>query len=37
MMNNEDENQTELLAVHEIARFLKVPVSWVYRHSFQRE
>jgi hypothetical protein len=36
-MNNGDENHTELLTVQEIARLLKVPVSWVYRHSFQRE
>jgi len=28
-MNNGDENHTELLTVHEVARFLKVPVSWV--------
>jgi len=36
-MNDRDENHTELLTVHEITRLLKVPVSWVYGHSFQRE
>ena len=36
-MNNGDENHTELLTVHEIARLLKVPVSCVHGHSFQRE
>jgi hypothetical protein len=29
VMNNGDANHTELLTVHEIARLLKVPVSWV--------
>jgi len=29
-MNNGEENHTELLTVIEIARLLKVPVSWVY-------
>jgi len=37
VMNNGDESQTELLTVHGIATLLKVPVSWVYEHSFQRE
>ncbi len=36
-MNNGDENHTELLTVHEITRLLKVPVSCVHGHSFQRE
>ena len=36
-MNNGDESQTELLTVHGIATLLKVPVSWVYGHSFRRE
>jgi hypothetical protein len=36
-MNNGDENDTELLTVREIARLLKVPVSWVHGHSFRRE
>jgi len=27
-MNDGDENLTEFLTVHEIARLLKVPVSW---------
>jgi excisionase family DNA binding protein len=36
VMNNGDENHTELLTVHEIARFLKVPVSWVYGHTRKR-
>ena len=35
-MNNGDENNTELLTVHEIARLLKVPVSWVYGHTRKR-
>ncbi len=35
-MNNGDENHTELLTVHEIARLLKVPVSWVYAHTRKR-
>ena len=32
-MNNGDENHTELLTVHEIARLLKLPVSWVWAHE----
>jgi len=36
VLNNGDENRTELLAVHEIARLLKVPVSWVYGHTRKR-
>jgi excisionase family DNA binding protein len=36
VMNNEDANHTELLTVHEIARLLKVPVSWVYGHTRKR-
>jgi len=35
-MNNGDENHAELLTVHEIARLLKVPVSWVYGHTRKR-
>lgn len=35
-MNNGDENHAELLTVHEIARLLKVPVSWVYRQTRKR-
>jgi excisionase family DNA binding protein len=36
VMNTGDENHTELLTVHEIARLLKVPVSWVYGHTRKR-
>jgi hypothetical protein len=36
-MNNGDENPTELLTVHDIARLLKVAVSSVHGHSFRRE
>jgi len=36
-MNNGDGNHTELLTVHEITRLLKVPVSYLYGHAFQRE
>ncbi len=35
VMNNGDGNHTELLAVHEITRLLKVPVSCVHGHSFR--
>ena len=35
-MNNGDENHTELLTVQEIAKLLKVPVSWVYGHTRKR-
>lgn len=37
VMNNGDENHTELSTVHEIAELLAMPVSWVCGHSFQRE
>jgi hypothetical protein len=36
-MNGGDGNHTELLTVREIARLLKVSVSWVHGHSFRRE
>ena len=36
-MNNGDENHTELLAVHEITRLLKVPVYCVHGQCFRRE
>jgi hypothetical protein len=35
-MNNGDEYNTELLTVHEIARLLKVPVSWLHGHTNAR-
>ena len=35
-MNNGDENHTELLTVQEIAKLLKVPVSWVYGYTRKR-
>ena len=37
VMNNRDENHTELLTVHEITKLLTMPVSWAYGHSFRRE
>ncbi|MGA8088531.1 MAG: ankyrin repeat domain-containing protein, partial [Terracidiphilus sp.] len=36
VMNNGDENHTELLTVQETAKLLKVPVSWVYGHTRKR-
>lgn len=35
-MNSGEENHTEVLTVHEIARLLKVRVSSVHGHSFRR-
>jgi excisionase family DNA binding protein len=36
MMNKGNEKHMELLTVQEIARLLKVPVSWVYGHTRKR-
>jgi excisionase family DNA binding protein len=35
-MNNGEQDHTELLTVQEVARLLKVPVSWVYGHTRTR-